>query len=36
MDKDDMGQSSGFIAMEDLDAEAMGMVLARFEGESGL
>ena len=31
VDKDDMGQSSGFIAMEDLDAEAMGMVLAQFE-----
>ena len=31
MDEDDMGQSSGFIAMEDIDAEAMGMVLAQFE-----
>lgn len=31
MDEDDMGQSSGFIVMEDIDAEAMGMVLAQFE-----
>ena len=30
-DEDDMEQSSGFIAMEDLDAEAMGMVFAQFE-----
>lgn len=31
VDKDDMGQSSGFIVMEDIDVEAMGMVLAQFE-----
>lgn len=31
MDEDDMGQSSGFIVMEDIDTEAMGMVLAQFE-----
>ncbi len=30
-DEDDMEQSSGFIAMEDIDAEAMGMVFAQFE-----
>ncbi len=31
MDEDDMGQSSGFIVMEDVDAEVMGIVFARFE-----
>lgn len=30
-DESDMGQSSGFIAMEDIDAEAMGMVFVQFE-----
>lgn len=30
-DESDMGQSSGFIAMEDTDAEEIGVVFARFE-----
>lgn len=31
MDEDDMGQSSGFIVMEDIDAEEMGIVFAQFD-----